>query len=85
MGGFEMRWSAPRTLTHDDPWEVTNCIWLPRSLQNKNLRKNLRIEFNGRTYNGRELARFLGVSNNTVLDHIRRGNLREWLSGKLAA
>jgi hypothetical protein len=62
-----------------------NCIWLPRNLQNKNLRKNLRIEFKGATYNGRELARLLGVSNVTIGDHIRRGNLREWLDRKAAS
>ena len=62
-----------------------NCIWLPRRLQNKNLRKNYRIEFNGATYNGRELARMLGVSPTTVRDHMLRGNLRDWLARKLAA
>lgn len=54
-------------------YEPANCTWIPNKLQAKNLRKNIILEFSGKTLCLSDWSRLLGIHIQTLLGRYRRG------------
>ena len=54
-------------------YEPTNCRWIPKSEQENNKRRNVRLTYNGITHNLMEWSKILGVNYTTLKSRIQRG------------
>lgn len=58
---------------NDKGYNPSNCIWAPRSAQNRNQRRTRRILFAGRDYCAVDFAKICGVCDMTVIKALRTG------------
>ena len=54
-----------------------NCCWIPRAEQNKNTRKTIKVEYNGKIYLLHDLAKELNVKYTTLYYRIKYSSLSE--------
>jgi len=52
-------------------YEKSNCKWVTRAEQNRNTRRNIFIEWEGKKYVAFDLANKLGINNDTLLYRFR--------------
>lgn len=54
-------------------YSPSNCRWATSEEQNNNLRKSVKLKFNGKTLTLAQWSRKLGISRNTIKGRWRRG------------
>ena len=57
-------------------YEPNNCTWVTRELQNKNTRRNIKVQIDGKFYTLAELAKKVGVTRGTMYRWYHQENLR---------
>lgn len=57
-------------------YEPNNCTWVTRELQNKNTRRNIKVQIDGKFYTLAELAKKVGVTRGTMCRWYHQENLR---------
>lgn len=62
---------------NDAGYSPNNCCWIPRDVQAKNRRTNVRVRFKGSEYIAADLAKKLGVRYTTLLYRHHRGKQLE--------
>jgi hypothetical protein len=64
-------------------YEPSNCRWIPKEEQTKNVRRNRRLTYQGETHTFAEWSRILGIPPNTIWERANRNlSVEEILSTK---
>lgn len=71
--GLRQKGYTLERINNEGNYEPGNCRWATQTEQNRNMRKSVILQFNGKTQTASEWRKELGFGTNTIRERLQRG------------